>query len=292
MAAADAVIRKLKGRFQKTRPSGEVRNQARVHLWYPEKHRPPYPALRCSRQARSLYHQKNTPGSESAARKAVRGLRHPNGWTISPALIVAQSGPEFPRQIGRRRRRRWKSLQGKSQVVLGVEGRIVRCRHVMTKLFIRPRHSGWCIEPDLRRKFAHIGNLEIRGAVRHRPRRRCGRYRHHARDKLRPCAAAALLFFSKQCAAFPAYPAARERSSARTGVGPVQAPPCISSPPPCPSVRTRLIAAGPVDRGFDRACAVRPRRGPRTPEKQAMSWVSGARCSSASRPRRRRYRWW
>jgi uncharacterized protein len=38
--AEDAVIRKLRGQFARTGAKVEVRNQARVHLWYPEKHRP------------------------------------------------------------------------------------------------------------------------------------------------------------------------------------------------------------------------------------------------------------
>jgi uncharacterized protein len=36
--AEDAMIRKLQGQFARTGAKVEVRNQARVHLWYPEKH--------------------------------------------------------------------------------------------------------------------------------------------------------------------------------------------------------------------------------------------------------------
>jgi len=43
--AEDAVIRKLQGRLASLDVKVEVRNQARVHLWYPQKHGLPYPAL-------------------------------------------------------------------------------------------------------------------------------------------------------------------------------------------------------------------------------------------------------
>ena len=58
--AEDAVIRKLQGRLSKLGVKVEVRNQARVHLWYPEKHGLPYPALRCSRQGIDRFITKNT----------------------------------------------------------------------------------------------------------------------------------------------------------------------------------------------------------------------------------------
>ena len=38
----------------------EARNQARVHLWYPEKHGLPYPELRCSAQGIDRFLTSNT----------------------------------------------------------------------------------------------------------------------------------------------------------------------------------------------------------------------------------------
>ena len=58
--AEDAVIRQLQGRLAKTGAKIEVRNQARVHLWYPEKHGLPYPALHCSTQGIDRFLTKNT----------------------------------------------------------------------------------------------------------------------------------------------------------------------------------------------------------------------------------------
>ena len=43
--AEDAVIKRAEKLFADLPASIELRNQARVHLWYPEKHGVPYPAL-------------------------------------------------------------------------------------------------------------------------------------------------------------------------------------------------------------------------------------------------------
>lgn len=43
--AEDAVIRQLQARLGHLGVKVEIRNQARVHLWYPDKHGLPYPAL-------------------------------------------------------------------------------------------------------------------------------------------------------------------------------------------------------------------------------------------------------
>jgi uncharacterized protein len=58
--AEDVIIRKLQGRLEKPGVKIEVRNQARVHLWYPQKHGLPYPALRSSTEAIDRFLTKNT----------------------------------------------------------------------------------------------------------------------------------------------------------------------------------------------------------------------------------------
>src|SRR3982074_3317941 len=58
--AANAVIQKLQGRLARTGAKVEVRNQARVHRWYPQKHRLPYPALHCSNEGIDRFLTKNT----------------------------------------------------------------------------------------------------------------------------------------------------------------------------------------------------------------------------------------
>ena len=58
--AEDAVIRQLQGRLAHLGVTIEVRNQARVHLWYPEKHGLPYPALRRSTEGIDRFLTRNT----------------------------------------------------------------------------------------------------------------------------------------------------------------------------------------------------------------------------------------
>ena len=58
--AEDAVIRQLQDRFANLGAKVEARNQARVHLWYPEKHGLPYSALRSSTEGIDRFLTKNT----------------------------------------------------------------------------------------------------------------------------------------------------------------------------------------------------------------------------------------
>jgi hypothetical protein len=58
--AEDAVIRKLAARFEKLGVTVEVRNQARVHLWYARKHGLPYPPLHSSTEGIDRFLTKNT----------------------------------------------------------------------------------------------------------------------------------------------------------------------------------------------------------------------------------------
>lgn len=52
--AEDRAIRRVTAHFPPT-PVVELRNQARVHLWYPRHFGQPYPQLACSRQAIDLF---------------------------------------------------------------------------------------------------------------------------------------------------------------------------------------------------------------------------------------------
>jgi hypothetical protein len=58
--AEDAVIRKLTERFAPRGITVEARNQARVHLWYTEKHGLPYPPLRSSTEGIDRFLTRNT----------------------------------------------------------------------------------------------------------------------------------------------------------------------------------------------------------------------------------------
>ena len=58
--AEDAVIRKLAERLARLGVTVEVRNQARVHLWYEKKHGLPYPPLRSSTEGIDRFLTRNT----------------------------------------------------------------------------------------------------------------------------------------------------------------------------------------------------------------------------------------
>jgi hypothetical protein len=58
--AEDAVIRKLQRNLAHLHATVEARNQARLHLWYPDKHGLPYPPLSCSTDGIDRFLTKNT----------------------------------------------------------------------------------------------------------------------------------------------------------------------------------------------------------------------------------------
>ena len=83
-AAEDAVIRQLQNAFAAAGVTVEARNQARVHLWYPDKHGLPYPALRLlDRRHRPLPDQKYPRRHSPHARMVTTSMR-PTASTISP----------------------------------------------------------------------------------------------------------------------------------------------------------------------------------------------------------------
>ncbi len=74
--AEDTVIRNLQGRLGNLNVAVEARNQARVHLWYPDKHGLPYPPLSCvHRGHRSLSHPKYPHRNSPHARMATMSMR-------------------------------------------------------------------------------------------------------------------------------------------------------------------------------------------------------------------------
>ena len=96
--AEDNVIRTLAERFASRGIAVEARNQARVHLWYPEKHGLPYPELRCSTQGIDRFLTKNTQIGIRRTREAYE-VYAPNGYDDVAALIVRPNpGREFFRR--------------------------------------------------------------------------------------------------------------------------------------------------------------------------------------------------
>jgi hypothetical protein len=85
--AEDAVIRKLHARLGRLGARIEIRNQARVHLWYPGKHGVPYPPLTCSTDGIDRFLTQNT---QIGARRAGDGYEvyAPHGFDDIASLIV------------------------------------------------------------------------------------------------------------------------------------------------------------------------------------------------------------
>jgi uncharacterized protein len=108
--AEDAVIRQLECRLADLAVKIEVRNQARVHLWYPQKHRLPYPALHCSTQGIDRFLTKNT---EVGIRRSNAGhdVYAPHGFDDIAGMIVRPNpGPNFSAAGYEAKAKRWKKL--------------------------------------------------------------------------------------------------------------------------------------------------------------------------------------
>jgi hypothetical protein len=115
--AEDAAIGALQGRLAQLGVTVELRNQARVHLWYPQKHGLPYPALRSSTEGIDRFLTKNT-------QVGIRRTRHgydvyaPNGFDDIAGLIVRPNpGPNFSAANYAAKAARWKKLWPELTVV-------------------------------------------------------------------------------------------------------------------------------------------------------------------------------
>ena len=109
-AAEDAVIRDLRRRLGGLGVTIEARNQARVHLWYPQKHGVPYPALGRATDGIDRFLTKNT-------RIGIRRTRDgydvyaPDGFDDAAGLIVRPNpGPNFSAANYAAKAARWKKL--------------------------------------------------------------------------------------------------------------------------------------------------------------------------------------
>jgi uncharacterized protein len=108
--AEHAVIRQVQKQLARLGVTIEVRNQARVHLWYPQKHGLPYPALRSSTEGIDRFLTKNT---QVGIRSTPGGfdVYAPNGFDDVAAMIVRPNpGPNFSAANYAAKAKRWKSL--------------------------------------------------------------------------------------------------------------------------------------------------------------------------------------
>jgi hypothetical protein len=107
--AEDAVISELQGRLEQPGIKIEVRNQARVHLWYPEKHGLPYPPLRCSTEGIDRFLTKNTQVGIRRSRHHGYDVYAPNGFDDIAGMIVRPNpGPNFSAAPYEAKAKRWK----------------------------------------------------------------------------------------------------------------------------------------------------------------------------------------
>jgi uncharacterized protein len=109
-AAEDAVIRRLAARLGDLGAPVEVRNQARVHLWYPDKHHLPYPPLQRSTEGIDRFLTRNT---QVGIRRTTDGydVYAPHGLDDIAGLIVRPNpGANFSAANYAATAARWKGL--------------------------------------------------------------------------------------------------------------------------------------------------------------------------------------
>ena len=108
--AEDAVIRQLRNAFATLGVTVEARNQACVHLWYPDKHGLPYPALRCSTEGIDRFLTRNT---KVGIRRTPDGydVYAPDGFDdIAGMVVLPNPGPNFSAANYAAKAARWKQL--------------------------------------------------------------------------------------------------------------------------------------------------------------------------------------
>jgi hypothetical protein len=120
--AEDAVIRKVEARL--AGPEGktmgvkiETRNQARVHLWYPDKHGLPYPPVQCSTEGIDRFLTANTMVGVRLGDDGY-DVYAPNGFDDIEGLIVRPNpGPNFSAANYAAKAARWKKLWPEVNVI-------------------------------------------------------------------------------------------------------------------------------------------------------------------------------
>jgi hypothetical protein len=108
--AEDMVIRKLHAQLGHLGAKVEIRNQARVHLWYPDKHGLPYPPLKCSTDGIDRFLTRNT---QIGVRRAGDGYEvyAPHGCEDIARLIARPNrASNFSAANYTAKAERWKTL--------------------------------------------------------------------------------------------------------------------------------------------------------------------------------------
>lgn len=116
-AAEDAVIRKLHARLGYLGARIEIRNQARVHLWYPDKHGLPYPPLTCSSDGIDRFLTRNTQVGVSRTGNG-HAVYAPHGFDDIARLIARPNrAANFSAANYAAKAERWKTLWPEMTVI-------------------------------------------------------------------------------------------------------------------------------------------------------------------------------
>jgi len=108
--AEDAVIRTLHARLSHLGVKIEIRNQARVHLWYPDKHGLPYPPLTCATDGIDRFLTRNTQVGVRRMRNGYE-VYAPHGFDDIAGLIARPNrAPNFSAANYAQKAARWKAL--------------------------------------------------------------------------------------------------------------------------------------------------------------------------------------
>jgi hypothetical protein len=115
--AEDAVIRRVQRHLGELNVAIEVRNQARVHLWYPQKHGMPYPPVGCSVEGIDRFLTRTTQVGLRCARAGYE-VYAPDGFADIASLIVRPNrSANFSAANYAAKARRWKALWPELTVV-------------------------------------------------------------------------------------------------------------------------------------------------------------------------------
>jgi uncharacterized protein len=108
--AEDAAIRKVQDACARLRVTVETRNQARVHLWYPEKHGVPYPPLHRSTDGIDRFLTRNTQVGIRLTRDGYE-VYAPHGFDDIAGMVVRPNpSANFSPANYEAKAARWKSL--------------------------------------------------------------------------------------------------------------------------------------------------------------------------------------
>lgn len=120
--AEDAIIKRVQGRFAGCGARIEIRNQARVHRWYPAKHGKPYAPLACATDGIDRFLTMNTQVGIRHTRNGYE-VYAPKGFgDIADMIVRPNPSPNFSAANYTAKAERWKALWPEIKV-MATDGR-------------------------------------------------------------------------------------------------------------------------------------------------------------------------